>query len=87
MIDLSKSRVLIVDDTKANVDALIHVLHVTTEEEIALLAQHKDIATVEVTPHHLVMDDSDYKRIGTLAQMNPPVREARHRDARHATAH
>jgi dihydroorotase len=60
--------------------ALIHVLHVTTEEEIALLSQNKDIATVEVTPHHLVMDDADYKRIGTLAQMNPPVREARHRE-------
>ena len=60
--------------------ALVHVLHVTTEEEIALLAQHKDIASVEVTPHHLTMDSSEYKRIGTLAQMNPPVREARHRD-------
>ncbi|MBI1980538.1 MAG: dihydroorotase [Methylocystis sp.] len=59
--------------------ALVHVLHVTTEEEIALLAENKDIASVEVTPHHLTMDDSDYARIGTLAQMNPPVREARHR--------
>lgn len=61
--------------------ALVHVLHVTTEEEIALLAEHKDIASVEVTPHHLTMDASDYARIGTLAQMNPPVREARHRQA------
>lgn len=60
--------------------ALIHVLHVTTEEEIALLAGYKDLASVEVTPHHLTMDDSDYRRIGTLAQMNPPVRAARHRD-------
>jgi len=60
--------------------ALVHVLHVTTEEEIALLAQHKDVATVEVTPHHLTMTSDDYARIGTLAQMNPPVRDARHRD-------
>jgi dihydroorotase len=60
--------------------ALVHVLHVTTEEEIALLAQNKDIASVEVTPHHLTMDASDYDRIGALAQMNPPVREARHRE-------
>jgi dihydroorotase len=59
--------------------ALVHVLHVTTEEEIALLAENKDIASVEVTPHHLTMDASDYARLGTLAQMNPPVREARHR--------
>ncbi|MBM3578575.1 MAG: dihydroorotase [Alphaproteobacteria bacterium] len=60
--------------------ALVHVLHVTTQEEIALLADNKDIASVEVTPHHLTMDASDYARIGTLAQMNPPVREARHRE-------
>ena len=61
--------------------ALIHVLHVTTEEEIELLAQCKDIASVEVTPHHLTMDETDYQRIGALAQMNPPVRSARHREA------
>ena len=60
--------------------ALVHVLHVSTLEEIDVLAQHKDIASVEVTPHHLTMDASDYARIGTLAQMNPPVRDARHRD-------
>jgi dihydroorotase len=61
--------------------ALIHVLHVTTAEEIALLAEHKDLASVEVTPNHLVLDASAYKTLGTRAQMNPPVREARHRDA------
>ncbi len=61
--------------------ALIHVLHVTTEEEIELLAQCKDIASVEVTPHHLTIDETDYQRIGALAQMNPPVRSARHREA------
>jgi dihydroorotase len=61
--------------------ALIHVLHVTTAEEIELLAQHKDLASVEVTPNHLTLDSQAYERIGTLAQMNPPIREARHRDA------
>ncbi len=61
--------------------ALIHVLHVTTAEEIELLAEHKDMASVEVTPNHLVLDAEAYGRIGALAQMNPPVREARHRDA------
>jgi len=61
--------------------ALIHVLHVTTAEEIELLARHKDLASVEVTPNHLTLDSEAYGRIGTLAQMNPPVREARHRDA------
>lgn len=58
----------------------VHVLHVTTEEEIAVLAANKDIASVEVTPHHLTMAAPEcYERLGTRAQMNPPVRDARHR--------
>jgi dihydroorotase len=58
----------------------IHVLHITTEEEIAYLAGAKDIATVEVTPQHLTLQAPDcYERIGTLAQMNPPIRDGRHR--------
>jgi dihydroorotase len=60
--------------------ARIHVLHVSTAEEIAVLRQHKDIASVEVTPHHLTLCAPDaYERLGTLAQMNPPVRDAHHR--------
>jgi dihydroorotase len=61
--------------------ALVHVLHVSTAEEIELLARHKDIASVEATPHHLSLSSDDYARLGTLAQMNPPVRDARHRDS------
>ncbi|OYZ99381.1 MAG: dihydroorotase [Rhizobiales bacterium 17-65-6] len=61
--------------------ARVHVLHVTTAEEIAYLAEHRDVASVEVTPHHLTMTAPDcYQRLGALTQMNPPVREARHRD-------
>ncbi len=60
----------------------VHVLHVTTAEEMAILAQHKDIATVEVLPQHLTLAAPEcYQRLGTFAQMNPPIREARHRDA------
>jgi len=60
----------------------VHVLHVTTAEEMPLLSAHKDIATVEVTPQHLTLSAPDcYERLGTLAQMNPPIREARHREA------
>lgn len=60
----------------------VHVLHVTTAEEMEILAQHKDIATVEVLPQHLTLAAPEcYQRLGTLAQMNPPIREARHRDA------
>ena len=60
--------------------ARIHVLHISTAEEIAFLEHHKDVATCEATPHHLTMSSDDYARLGTLLQMNPPVRSARHRD-------
>lgn len=60
--------------------ARIHVLHISTAEEITFLQQHKDVATCEATPHHLTMSSDDYARLGTLLQMNPPVRAARHRD-------
>ena len=62
------------------VRARIHVLHISTAEEIAFLEHHKDVATCEATPHHLTMTSDDYARLGTLLQMNPPVRSARHRD-------
>jgi dihydroorotase len=59
----------------------VHVLHVTTAEETEILAAHKDIATFEVTPQHLTLVAPDcYAELGTLAQMNPPIREARHRE-------
>jgi dihydroorotase len=59
----------------------IHVLHISTGEEIAYLADHKDVASVEVTPHHLTLDETAYTRLGTYAQMNPPVRDKAHREA------
>ncbi|MBX6323708.1 MAG: dihydroorotase [Rhodospirillaceae bacterium] len=60
----------------------VHVLHVSTAEEMDLLQEHRDIATVEVTPQHLTMNAPDcYRRLGTLAQMNPPIRDMRHRQA------
>lgn len=60
----------------------IHVLHVTTEEEMQMLAANRDIVSVEVTPQHLTLVAPDaYEEIGTFAQMNPPIREARHRAA------
>jgi dihydroorotase len=59
----------------------IHVLHVSTAEEMPLLAANKDVATVEVTPHHLTLSSDDYARLGTLLQMNPPVRSKEHQRA------
>lgn len=58
----------------------IHVLHISTKEEIDYLKDHKDVASCEATPHHLTMAAPEcYERLGTLAQMNPPVRDASHR--------
>jgi dihydroorotase len=60
----------------------VHVLHVTTAEEMALLADRRDTATVEVTPQHLTLEAPRcYEELDNYAQMNPPIREARHREA------
>jgi dihydroorotase len=57
----------------------VHVLHVTTKEEAEFLADYKDVATAEATPAHLTLTAPDcYERIGTLAQLNPPIRDAEH---------
>ena len=57
----------------------IHILHVSTGEEMELLSLHKDVASVEVTPQHLTLVTPDaYERLGTRAQMNPPLRDAAH---------
>ncbi len=58
----------------------VHVLHITTAQEIEFLENHKDVASVEATPHHLTLEaPACYQRLGTLAQMNPPVRDGTHR--------
>lgn len=58
----------------------VHVLHISTGDEMDVLKDHKEWASVEVTPHHLTLVAPDcYQRLGTYAQMNPPVRDERHR--------
>lgn len=56
----------------------VHVLHVTTAQEIQFLKDHKDLVTVEVLPQHLTLTAEAYETLGTKAQMNPPIREAEH---------
>lgn len=58
----------------------VHILHISTADEMAFLAAHKDVASLEVTPHHLTLDETAYTRLGTYAQMNPPVRDRAHRE-------
>lgn len=60
----------------------IHVLHVSTAQELPLLAAAKDIATAETTPNHLTLVAPDcYHELGSRAQMNPPVRDEIHQHA------
>ena len=59
----------------------IHVLHVTTKDEVDFLAMHKKNATFEITPQHLTLYAPDcYDQLGTFAQMNPPIRKKEHCD-------
>ncbi len=59
----------------------VHVLHVTTPAELELLGQNKDVASCEVTPQHLTLAGEDaYPRLGSHAQMNPPIRSGAHRE-------
>jgi dihydroorotase len=59
----------------------VHVLHVTTKDEALFLAEHKDVASAEATPAHLTLAAPEcYEQLGTFAQINPPIRDASHRD-------
>ena len=56
-----------------------HILHISTKEEIDFLAQHKGNITFEITPQHLTIYAPDcYDKLGTYAQMNPPIRDKSH---------
>lgn len=53
----------------------LHILHMSTAEEAELLRHDKPSwVTAEVTPQHLLLNTSAYATIGSLAQMNPPLR-------------
>lgn len=60
----------------------VHVLHISTAEELPLLQEAKGMVTCEVLPNHLTLSAPEcYERLGSLAQQNPPIREERHREA------
>ena len=60
----------------------VHILHITTAQEMSFLKTNKDIASAEVLANHLTLHAPDcYDMFGTLAQQNPPIREKRHQDA------
>ena len=56
-----------------------HILHVTTKQEVDFLSQHKGDITFEITPQHLTIYAPDcYDKLGSYAQMNPPIRDKSH---------
>lgn len=58
----------------------VHILHITSKQEMELLAKSKEYCTVECTPQHLTLHAPDcYDRLGTYAQMNPPIRSEDHK--------
>ena len=60
----------------------VHILHITTSNEMEFLSKNKDVASVELLANHLTLHAPDcYERLGTLAQQNPPIREKKHQDA------
>ena len=57
----------------------IHILHLSTVDEVHILSENKDIATCEVTPQHLFFSAPEcYEKLGTFSQMNPPIRDKLH---------
>jgi len=51
-----------------------HVLHVSTVAEVGEFADHQNLVTAEVCPHHLLFNTDDYERLGTRVQMNPSIK-------------
>ena len=69
----------------------IHVLHISTKQEIEYLRDHKDVASCEATPHHLTLAAPEcYERLGTLRADEPAGalgRSPRGHLARHRAGH
>ena len=81
---LIRSREACLESTKRAVElaretgAHIHVLHLSTEDEVSFLRKGRfPNVTSEVCVHHLWFDDRDYERLGTRIKWNPAIKEER----------
>ena len=64
--------------------ARVHICHASTEGTVELLkwARGQGISiTAEVTPHHLLLDDSRLEAYDPVNKVNPPLREGRDKAA------
>ena len=65
-------------------DANLHILHITTEDEISLFSNKpikEKLITSEVCVPHLYFSREDYERKGTLIKCNPSIKEMSDREA------
>ncbi len=65
-------------------DALLHVLHLTTADEMSLFStahRSEKRITAEVCVHHLWFDESRYAELGTAIKCNPAIKRAADRQA------
>ena len=62
-------------------NARLHVLHVTTAEELDLFTPDHERITAEACVHHLWFEDSSYESLGSLIKCNPAIKKASDREA------
>lgn len=56
-------------------EAPVHITHVSTADEVDELRKFKsDFVSADATPHHLLLKQSAYAKLGNLAKINPPLR-------------
>lgn len=62
-------------------NAKLHVLHISTEEELKLFTPSHERITAEACVHHLWFEEKSYSTLGSLIKCNPAIKKARDRDA------
>lgn len=54
----------------------LHFCHISAYESLEAIRKAKtENITCEAAPHHLFLSTKDWKRLGTLGKMNPPLRD------------
>ncbi|MCM1319228.1 MAG: dihydroorotase [Muribaculaceae bacterium] len=59
----------------------LHIMHISTLQEVKLLAQAKGNITGEACIAHIIFNDDDYTKLGTRIKCNPAIKSQPHRNA------